>query len=298
MCLGPLDVTPSCRPHGLPLTTGRRRRRRRAIAVGRMAGSAKASARRSVSRVLSRRAPKRAAGDGHPSEAAGRPTAHAADPRAGQRTSPPSTVARRRVAPSYLALLRVEFAAFHSVAGPRPAGRHRHCGTGPRLTADGRYPPPCAAELGLSSRRDGSTPADARPSDRLADRTDPTPAAAADSMSATGRPSTAGRDDRRRPAGQGPVDRLVRAARRRPSSGRAARAPRTSGRTPASVPRAADQSGMSLASLTRQRPVELLDDELRIEQQARPRAPRARAARSSARTTPVYSATLLVWMPR
>ena len=34
--------------------------------------------------------------------------------------------------------------------------RHRHCGTGPRLTADGRYPPPCAAELGLSSRPDGS----------------------------------------------------------------------------------------------------------------------------------------------
>ena len=33
------------------------------------------------------------------------------------------------------------------------AVRHRHCGTGPRLTAGGRYPPPCAAELGLSSRR-------------------------------------------------------------------------------------------------------------------------------------------------
>ena len=46
------------------------------------------SARRSVSRVLSRpRAERR--GDGHPSGAAGRPTAHAADPRAGQRASPP-----------------------------------------------------------------------------------------------------------------------------------------------------------------------------------------------------------------
>src|SRR5438874_1183524 len=32
----------------------------------------------------------RAAADGHPSKAAGCPTAHAADPRAGQRTSPPS----------------------------------------------------------------------------------------------------------------------------------------------------------------------------------------------------------------
>src|SRR6476620_7080660 len=38
------------------------------------------------------------------------------------------------------------------------AVRHRHCGTGPRLTAGGRYPPPCAAELGLSSRRRRVTP--------------------------------------------------------------------------------------------------------------------------------------------
>src|SRR4051794_21262086 len=49
-------------------------------------------------------------GDGHPSGAVSCPTARAADPRAGQRTSPPAN----RVAPSYLALLRVEFAAFHS----------------------------------------------------------------------------------------------------------------------------------------------------------------------------------------
>ena len=69
----------------------------------------------SVPRALRRR------GDGHPSGAAGHPTAHAADPRAGQRTSPPLTVARR-VAPSYLALLRVEFAAFHSVRLAPPAG--------------------------------------------------------------------------------------------------------------------------------------------------------------------------------
>ena len=78
------------------------------------------SARRSVSRVLSRPAPKRRRGDGHPSKAGGCPTAHAADPRAGQRTSPP-TGRPARVAPSYLALLRVEFAAFHSV--DRPEGR-------------------------------------------------------------------------------------------------------------------------------------------------------------------------------
>ena len=61
----------------------------------------------SVPRALRRR------GDGHPSMAGGYPTAHAADPRAGQRTSPPSR-SPARVAPSYLALLRVEFAAFHS----------------------------------------------------------------------------------------------------------------------------------------------------------------------------------------
>src|SRR5207245_10955744 len=51
--------------------------------------------------------------DGHPSAAAGCPAAHAADPRARQRTSPPAGCPAR-VAPSYLALLRVEFAAFHS----------------------------------------------------------------------------------------------------------------------------------------------------------------------------------------
>src|SRR4029077_4156566 len=54
-----------------------------------------------------------------PAGAPGHPTAHAADPRAGQRTSPPPTVARRRVAPSYLALLRVEFARFTPLDGLR-----------------------------------------------------------------------------------------------------------------------------------------------------------------------------------
>src|SRR3954447_9298943 len=77
-----------------------------------------ASTRRSVSRVLSRAASRRI-GDGHPSVAVGRPTAHAADPRAGQRTSPLPAVARQQVAPSYLALLRVEFARFTPVGGLR-----------------------------------------------------------------------------------------------------------------------------------------------------------------------------------
>jgi hypothetical protein len=60
---------------------------------------------------------------------------------------------------------------FTPPADPKAGRRHRHCGTGPRLTTDGRYPPPCAGELGLSSRpaldRSGAA---ARPSDRLADR--------------------------------------------------------------------------------------------------------------------------------
>ena len=112
---------------------------------------AKASARRSVSRVLSHDALRRR-GDGHPSGAVGRPTAHAADPRAGQRTSSPADVARRRVRPPIWPCSGWSLpVSLRSAA--RAAARHRHCGTGPRLTAGGRYPPPCAAELGLSSRR-------------------------------------------------------------------------------------------------------------------------------------------------
>src|SRR4029077_14746001 len=51
---------------------------------------------------------------------------------------------------------------FHSESTARAADRHRHCGTGPRLTAGGRYPPPCAAELGLSSRPRRVTPSTTR----------------------------------------------------------------------------------------------------------------------------------------
>ena len=105
-------------------------------------------------------------------------------------------------------------------SGPR-AGRHRHCGTGPRLTADGRYPPPCAVELGLSSRRPGC-PADARPSDRLAgprvysSGRDAAPAAGRRTTTTTG---ASARD---------PVDGLVGERVRRRCSGRAARGRRSS----------------------------------------------------------------------
>jgi hypothetical protein len=53
---------------------------------------------------------------------------------------------------SYLALLRVEFARF-TQPDRLPDLPARLCGTGPRLTADGSYPLPCVAELGLSSYR-------------------------------------------------------------------------------------------------------------------------------------------------
>jgi len=102
-------------------------------------------ARRPVSRVLYRGLRR---GDGHPSGAAGCPTAHAADPRAGQRASPPGEPGLR---PPIWPCSGWSLPRFT----PAPRGRHRHCGTGPRLTADGRYPPPCAGELGLSSRRTG-----------------------------------------------------------------------------------------------------------------------------------------------
>jgi len=71
-----------------------------------------------------------------------------------------------RTASSYLALLRAEFAAFHSPSEQARTGL-RLCGTGPRLTADGRYPLPCAEELGLSSSQDPKAwPAIIRPTRR------------------------------------------------------------------------------------------------------------------------------------
>ena len=64
-------------------------------------------------------------------------------------THPCRTFVRRL---SYLALLRVEFARF-TRPNRLPDLPARLCGTGPRLSADGCYPLPCVAELGLSSYR-------------------------------------------------------------------------------------------------------------------------------------------------
>ena len=113
-------------------------------------------ARRPVSRVLSRRS---RSGDGHPSRDAGCPTPLAADPRAGRRT--PFRRSGPRL-PSYLALLRVELARFTPARPTFADLPARHCGAGPRLTADGCYPLPCVAELGLSSCRSTGHPDVAR----------------------------------------------------------------------------------------------------------------------------------------
>ena len=113
-------------------------------------------------------------GDGHPSEAVGRPTAHAADPRAGQRASPPAG-RPARVAPSYLALLRVEFARFT----PPPT---RKPGVGivtvalvlvSRRTGITRHPALWSSDFPHGTSRVTPTGA-ARPSDRLADVLIPT----------------------------------------------------------------------------------------------------------------------------
>jgi len=108
-------------------------------------------------------------GDGHPSEAAGRPTAHAADPKAGQRASPPAG-RPARVAPSYLALLRVEFARFTPplTPGSVAASSLWHWSS----SRDGRVLPAtlrCGARTFLTPPMRVTPIGVARPSDRLAD---------------------------------------------------------------------------------------------------------------------------------
>jgi hypothetical protein len=109
-------------------------------------------------------------------KAVGRPTALAAYPRARQRTSPPSPLAWRRVAPSYSALLRVEFAAFHSAVRPESrsaASSLWHWSS----SHDGRALP---ATLRWGARtfltpRSGGPDRNARPSGLLADAGKSTP---------------------------------------------------------------------------------------------------------------------------
>ena len=79
----------------------------------------------------------------------GYPRPRAADPRT-ERRRPTHARPGAPCRSSYLALHRVELARFTRSSG-RAARPIRHCGAGPRLTADGCYPLPCVGELGLSS---------------------------------------------------------------------------------------------------------------------------------------------------
>ena len=107
--------------------------------------------RRPVSRVLSRA--------GGTAIGRGRSSIYATYPGAERATC----CGRSRLALPYSVLLRLELAAFHSRS--RRSG-HRHCGAGPRLAADGRYPLACSVELGLSSDA-AFRPMRPRPSGRL-----------------------------------------------------------------------------------------------------------------------------------
>jgi hypothetical protein len=219
------------------------------------AQSAIVSAGWSVSRVLSHSAFRRR-GDGHPSGAVGHPTAHAADPRAGQRTSPPPTVSRPRVAPSYLALLRVEFARFTPNTGSRrrSASSLWHwsspCG-GRALPATLRW----GARTFLTPLTGHPAPTRGHPTASLTDRyycrtrgmtasarAQPPSVWASDAAAGAERCKGAVRspdDAPRSRAHPAPHDRSPRwQARRRPNSGRAARASRSTARSrPGSVGR-------------------------------------------------------------
>ena len=99
-------------------------------------------------------------------------------------------------------------------------------------------------------------------------------------------------------AGRRPVDRLVGQRVGDASSGRAARAPPSSARSPPSVCRARGPERDELGVLDPPAAGELLDDQLRIEQQVDLATPRARGRARARARSPVYSATLLVWTPR
>ncbi len=99
-------------------------------------------------------------GDGHPSRAP--VTRHLMRPTRERGDAPLVRLTPHGL--SYLALHQVELARF---TRPRPKPPPtRLCGAGPRLTADGCYPLPCVAVLGLSSS--GGSPRRAQPSGHLA----------------------------------------------------------------------------------------------------------------------------------
>ena len=184
-----------------------------------------------------------------------------------------------------------------SLRQPARAGRrHRHCGTGPRLAAGGRYPPPCAEELGLSSRPPGfPPPARDHPTASLTPSVYPT-----DLDTSIGTPAFAYIRGRTSTTAGPPV------ATRSIAWFASASATEFCARgtwvalhrsNPASVCRQAVQSGISFRSLTRQRPASCSTISFESRSSSTSRAPSSRA-RPRARSVPVYSATLLVWIPR
>ncbi len=189
--------------------------------------------------------------------------------------------------------------------------RHRHCGAGPRLTADGRYPLPCAEELGLSSRRCGLA------SDgRAAIRSPRWPGDSTSRGPPTSRPNRTGvRSPDPREAGFAPC--AHRGGRRITCDGPPARTRSIASfasasatefwargtcvadqtRNPPRIAFASDHSGWSLASFTRHRPWSCSTMSIESRKRSTRSAPSSRA-RPRARTTPVHSATLFVVRPR
>ena len=169
-----------------------------------------------------------------------------------------------------------------------------------RRTGVTRYPALWSSDFPHARR----LPGDARPSGRLAGRGVLRPRRARRSRGW----SEAGAAPRRRalrlrrrttragpPAGRGRSPRSRGGPRS--SSGHAARASRTSAGTRPASPATSAHSGCSFASLTRQRPWSCSTISFESRNMSTFCAPRARWASASARTTPVYSATLFVWTP-
>jgi len=193
---------------------------------------------------------------------------------------------RRRVAPSYLALLRVEFARFTPTAdrGRPPASSLWHWSSphgGRALPATLRW----GARTFLAPRP-GEPGRGSRSSDRLAGRGNLHPSA-----QRSGRRTTSAGP----PAATRSMASLARASAAWFS--RRGTWPAVQRSRPPSVRRADVQSGINFTSLTRQRPVSCSTMSFESSSRCTSRAPRSRAS-SRARTTPVYSATLLVWTPR
>jgi len=88
---------------------------------------------------------------------AGCPAPRAADPRAGRRTPSETRRSGSRIALLF-GLAPGRACPFHPAQPAFADLPVRHCGAGPRLTADGCYPLPCVEELGLSSCRQRVAP--------------------------------------------------------------------------------------------------------------------------------------------